>query len=75
MKLSWLLRTASVYLVKGESDAPAAEEQRAPANGWCDLLKIVSYMFWKFCCAWRWLLKVEYGICTKGREDGEELTS
>ena len=26
-----------VYLVNGESDAPAAEEQRAPANGWCDL--------------------------------------
>jgi hypothetical protein len=27
-----------VYLVNGESDAPAAEEQRAPANGWCELV-------------------------------------
>jgi hypothetical protein len=28
-----------IYLVKGESDAPPeAAEQRAPANGWCDLL-------------------------------------
>ena len=26
-----------VYFVKGESEAPAGEEQRAPANGWCDL--------------------------------------
>jgi len=33
-----------VYLVNGESDAPAAEEQRAPANGWCDLIEIVSLM-------------------------------
>ena len=33
-----------IYLVKGESDAPAAEEQRAPANGWCDL-KVISSCF------------------------------
>jgi hypothetical protein len=33
-----------IYLVKGESDAPAAEEQRAPANGWCEL-KIISSCF------------------------------
>jgi hypothetical protein len=26
-----------VYLVNGESDAPAGEEQRAPANGWWEL--------------------------------------
>ena len=32
-----LLFAEEIYLVKGESDAPAAEEQRAPANGWCDL--------------------------------------
>ena len=31
--------TVCVYLVNGESDAPAAEEQRAPANGWCDELR------------------------------------
>jgi hypothetical protein len=34
-----------VYLVNGESDAPAAEEQRAPANGWCDLLMSVCVVF------------------------------
>ena len=30
------------YLVNGESDAPSVEEQRAPANGWCELLRKVS---------------------------------
>ena len=39
----YLLFIVVVYLVKGESDAPPeAEEQRAPANGWCDLLRMVS---------------------------------
>lgn len=33
-----------VYLVNGESDAPAGEEQRAPANGWCELvIKLAAY--------------------------------
>jgi hypothetical protein len=31
-----------VYLINGESDAPAAEEQRAPANGWCDLESMLA---------------------------------
>jgi hypothetical protein len=31
-----------VYLVNGESDAPAGEEQRAPANGWCDLETLLA---------------------------------
>jgi hypothetical protein len=29
--------SGAFYLVNGESDAPAGEEQRAPANGWCEL--------------------------------------
>ena len=33
-----LIRETGVYLVNGESDAPAGEEQRAPANGWCELV-------------------------------------
>lgn len=33
-----VIRERCVYLVNGESDAPAGEEQRAPANGWCELV-------------------------------------
>jgi len=37
VQVGLLVCIGCVYLVNGESDAPAAEEQRAPANGWCDL--------------------------------------
>lgn len=33
----------AIYLTNGESDAPAGEEQRAPANGWCDLLNVLVW--------------------------------
>jgi hypothetical protein len=40
--MAWIVGISGsrgVYWVNGESDAPAAEEQRAPANGWCELLR------------------------------------
>ncbi len=40
--LIWMFKF--VYLVNGESDAPAAEEQRAPANGWCDLADVRTWL-------------------------------
>jgi hypothetical protein len=62
-----------VYLVNGESDAPAGEEQRAPANGWCDLETLLADDLEGKNC--RFVLRAEASLSECIRRWEENLTS